>query len=1726
MARYLTRLAYRYPSPIDLYAAIFRDVRRRKRYFLKLVFTSVIIFTLLASPFAYSAQPSFASPASTIAGAIANTANTEVPGDGASGSDGAGRAGTENTSHDVLSAGAVSPIQSVNSHIASTLDAFELNTARTLNGIRFISTSLIASYISKVTHVFGADLINGINGFSPGKGNNTGKGGLGAAPSVPAAVVPGWIASPGEYAVVSGTVPIVLTASVTLSQGVVVYWPVITPTTVITLATLTGPIPGGSTLTNLDATRIVNGSYIIQLDGTDTSNNHQVSQVMVSAAGDNKSGRVTFAQTDLIVPVTGFPIDVGRRYDSLNRNTVGDFGNGWSLVVGSPAVQYVTETARLALNMPNGRRATFLPGLSCHFGFCSVIYGPEPGVYGSLTTTDTDCQYVVYSPGNGYQCVGGSNFYYPDTLSYTDPYGRVYNLSRQETSDKYSLDSVQDLNNNTIIFSSNGITSTTSSLSVPFLRDNMGRITRITDTLGSPIVYSYTVGGDLSNVTYRGLTTTIAISFTYDTGHRFLQLQDPRGNRPIITTYFPDPDGRLATVTDALSNTTSYTYTADLTSTTTIVTNPDGGVERLQRDNYGSLLRETDPLSRTTVYTYDGNHNLIRMMDPLSNTTVYTYDVNGFQSGIQDPLGNVTSYTYNAYGAPTTIVNALGTQWTITNNAASLPITVTDNLGNLGGYTYDSYGNPASRYDGNGQYTTFGYDTYGNVLTETNPLSQSTHYTYDLLGRKLTTTDPENYTTTYQYDPLGHMLTITNALGYATTYSYDFGGNKVSERSPEGRTTTYSYDAANQLTMTTFPDSTYITTTYNFRGQPVLTRDQGGRITHNVYDLAGQLTSVTYAEGTADAATTSYTYDAAGRKITETDPRVYTTTYQYDNAGKLRYVTDPLSDITEYKYNAAGWLTQTVDAEGHPITNTYDIRGRPSATTYQDGTSTGTSYDGAGNTVVITDQAGLPTRYRYDNASRLTVVTNTLNYTTTYGYYPDGQLNYVRDGKDHQTTFTYDAIDRLTQKQFPDNSFETYGYDHDGNLTSEGKADRVITNTYQYDSMNRLSRANYGDGSVMTYTYTLSGQRASTNDGTLEMDYGYDNRDRLTSFNRSDNPIPQYLINYTYDADGNRTSMTVLGGGQLTYSYDNADRLSTLYDYQGSKTKYTYNKVGLPTKVQTPNGMTAQYTYDQLNRLTNITDTVGVQLKAAYTYTLGLAGNRTRVDEGDGASTSSINWDYDNGYRLITETRRNSLGTPVLTDTFSYDAANNRQTSSVNGSTTNYTYNNLDQLTGTSGAQSATYNYDGRGNLITATVGSNVTTYTYDAQDRMTSALLPGGSSVSYGYDAAGNRIKQTVGSSVTNYLWDQASSYGNVVRETDGTGAVLASYVLGGAGYSQLLEQARGGTTSYYLLDGQVNVRALTNGSGTITDRYTYNAYGTVYTSTGTTTNPYLYTSQQYDSLTGLYYLRARYYNPGVGDFVSRDTAKVDLFNPIELNRYAYVIDNPINLWDPTGHQDEVEYALLLRLAAIEALFGATYSAAQGADQAYRLVTEVIERSDTRVQVDTSTETDQEPESQKQDPTLPRNDSKGCDPIECMRWKATLQARSARLPIPGGGPQLDEARAYQIRVAGATEYLATGGGTQIWADNIDCATCSLIDAKYASPTRSPFIPGSGFPPFITGPSDDLIREISRYTAVLLDPANRARVVALEIRTNDARAVPYLQSFLANTPNGRCVHFP
>jgi RHS repeat-associated protein len=273
-----------------------------------------------------------------------------------------------------------------------------------------------------------------------------------------------------------------------------------------------------------------------------------------------------------------------------------------------------------------------------------------------------------------------------------------------------------------------------------------------------------------------------------------------------------------------------------------------------------------------------------------------------------------------------------------------------------------------------------------------------------------------------------------------------------------------------------------------------------------------------------------------------------------------------------------------------------------------------------------------------------------------------------------------------------------------------------------------------------------------------------------------------------------------------------------------------------------------------------------------------------------------LNWTYDKIYRLTNEAVSNDPANKNGSVNYLLDPVGNRKssTSTLSGVTPeSFTYTVDDELT--------TDLYDNNGN----TTVSGANSFTYDSENELKTM---NGGAVTLLYDGDGNRVAKTVGGVTTRYLVDDVNPTGlpQVVEETvNGVVQRQYSYGLQLISESQFVNNAW--TPSFYETDGTGSVRQLTNSAGQITDTYDYDAFGNEVNSTGTTPNNYLYRGEQYDADLGLYYLRARYYNPTNGRFLNVDPQASE-----GQRRYQYAAADPVNGMDPTGNEALTEFLLL----------------------------------------------------------------------------------------------------------------------------------------------------------------------------------------------------------------------
>ena len=217
--------------------------------------------------------------------------------------------------------------------------------------------------------------------------------------------------------------------------------------------------------------------------------------------------------------------------------------------------------------------------------------------------------------------------------------------------------------------------------------------------------------------------------------------------------------------------------------------------------------------------------------------------------------------------------------------------------------------------------------------------------------------------------------------------------------------------------------------------------------------------------------------------------------------------------------------------------------------------------------------------------------------------------------------------------------------------------------------------------------------------------------------------------------------------------------------------------------------------------------------------------------------------------------------------------------------------NSSNELTATS---NASYTYDYNGNTTSKTDSTGMTSYAWDFENRLTSVTLPGsGGTVTFKYDPMGRRIEKVSPTTTSIFAYDGA----NLIETVNSTGGVVARYSQT-QNVDEPLAESRSGTTSYYEQDGLGSATSLSNTSGALAQTYTYDSFGNTTNSSGSLTNFFRYTGREFDTESGLYFNRARYYDPNAGRFVSEDP---EMFEA-GVDFYVYTLENPVGFTDPFG--------------------------------------------------------------------------------------------------------------------------------------------------------------------------------------------------------------------------------
>ncbi|MET0600771.1 MAG: RHS repeat-associated core domain-containing protein [Baekduia sp.] len=893
----------------------------------------------------------------------------------------------------------------------------------------------------------------------------------------------------------------------------------------------------------------------------------------------------------------------------------------------------------------------------------------------------------------------------------------------------------------------------------------------------------------------------------------------------------------------------------------------------------GRLLSETDANGNATTLHYTGS-NLTSVTDAVGRDLDFTYNTDGTVATVTDPAGHVVHYDYTA-GDLTSVVDVGGETTEFAYDSDHQLTSVTDARGHVAtANVYDSAHRVISQTDAQSHETTWDYssgqtiitDPSGSVTKETfvdnlptaivrgfGTSSQgTTSFSYDEAFNLVRETDPNGGHWDSTYDIEGNRLSTKDPLGHETTYTYDDYHQVKSIERPGGSTTSMSYDSHGN--MTGISQSPVESGHSNYRnlgydGQGLLTAVyQGGsnglRWTLNDYDADGNRTATHSPAGRVSTAT----YDDNGLVLTSTTPRSKTTTTVRNAYGLPTTVTDARAKTMTYGYDENLNVTDVTDRDGNHQTTTYDALNRPLEVHRADGSVSKTTYTASGEVASQVNGLNKTTSYTYDDRHRVSSITDPLARVTQFSYDAVGNKTSVEDAGGATQTLVYDDANRLTSIDYSSSSTPdvSYAYNVEGLRTS--MTDGTGTSTYAYDVLGRLHSQTSGAGQQTTYHY--------------------DDWDRVTSID-----YPDALTAVTVGGGGSPTHVTT---GTVTRTYDKDDNLKSVADWLGNTTNYTYDADSNLTGIARPNGVNATYAYNDNDVLSSLTD-------GGPATSLGRSDASLLTGTNDGTTTASFG--YDAAQRLTSGPSR----------TYTYDDADHlTQTATVAGTAITQQFDDAGQLLTRklAGTVQTTYSYDNEGRRTATTPTSGTATaLTWSQSDDLLSYTGPdasGGSSGSiseeYGYDGDGLRKTKTTSGQRTHQAYDLTGSLPQII--TDGPTAYIT-----GPGGLPIEQITAAGTVRYFSQDQLGSTTALTDALGVTVQSYSYDPYGQLTSATPTVENPFRYAGQYTDDATGFQYLRARYYDPTTGQFLSRDPLESSTLQP-----YSYADNNPTNATDPSG--------------------------------------------------------------------------------------------------------------------------------------------------------------------------------------------------------------------------------
>lgn len=943
-------------------------------------------------------------------------------------------------------------------------------------------------------------------------------------------------------------------------------------------------------------------------------------------------------------------------------------------------------------------------------------------------------------------------------------------------------------------------------------------------------------------------------------------------------TYDP-PDGEFSTIKYDPNGAAFSQPFARFWPDGSIVGYDANGRERFSRDRFGN---------ETRVEWVDGER-IASIADPANKVTNFAYE-NGKLRTITDPGGRVTTVTIDANGDVESIVDP--------------------GLRTIFRGTYQGHVLSAS-LDARGSQTDYGTDQLARVRTVTLPtitvngaptrpqttvVNAEASAAVDFAAGKGTPTNPSP-----RVDPDTLRTLVTNARGFTTGFQLDRFGAPVRIEEPLGRTTEITRDEHSRPRTVREPSGH--TTTIDYELWRV-----SSRVIRATDETTGRVVNISYGTNR---------FDLPARVYGDVPER----NYVYRDTAEGRWVLDSTwvtgQKATHYTFDARGRVVSVTDPEGHPTTITYAPDGwqntqfvvagtNPRQTTY-----TPNSY---GLTSWVTTADGYTEQTEYDVLNRVRRTVDKMSRATVYNYDDPLFLTSVVDAKQQRYAFQPNALGWVEVETDPRQLQTRYGYDAGGNLTSVVNR-RQQTITFTYDELDQLS-ARTADGATTTYRVDPTGRWVvAANAESVDTTY-FDVAGRASSAVTVRPGGARHVLVYTTDVRNRLTALTS-ASWSVGYQYSARDVLDTLIDAAGLRTVLTHNFDDQPVETGLPMGVRVLTNYPSTHAQSGLTynfplldDSLGVgyvrDSLARIITRLNNQGNRGRdyLYDPVGRLKATKDFTIDDPGGICTPIYKNDQPAPdeepigftcpdtvgrrdVDSTTFTYDQVGNR---TDNGAVIEVG-NRLTRV------GRWVLEYDADGNLTRKYDPSCPSTcdrrFWWSSVGLLDSAFTSESGTVRYGYDGLGRRIRRTPSSGGAQfYVYDGD----NLWRETDAGGAVVREYSYY-PGVDAPHAVRMNGQLYYFQQDGFGNVTGLIRSDGSLERKVSYDPFGSL----AAGSSPVLdfgFKGREHDAATGLVYMRARWYDPELGRFISEDPAGLEA----DVNRYVFARNDPINLSDPFG--------------------------------------------------------------------------------------------------------------------------------------------------------------------------------------------------------------------------------